>query len=134
RIAFHRAGESKDSADGRRRKDRANRRNRALLGNVVGGIRWKTATVASPRLAALWEKSIMARQMSTPWLIAILLALAIGAAWYERHSRVANYRIEAAAPGQIVSVNHLAPAEDLVQIYLVRQEGAHKSVDIAKYG
>jgi len=75
----------------------------------------------------------MARQMSTPWLIAILLTLAIGAAWYERHSRVASYRIEAAAPGQIVSENHLAPAEDLEQIDLDRLEGAQKSVDIAMY-
>ena len=75
----------------------------------------------------------MARQMSTSWLIAILLTLAIGAAWYERHSRVANYRIEAAAPGQIVSENHLAPAEDLEQIDLDRLEGAQKSVDIAMY-
>jgi len=75
----------------------------------------------------------MARQMSTPWLIGILLTLAIGAAWYERHSRVASYRIEAAPPGQIVSENHLAPAEDLEQIDLDRLEGAQKSVDIAMY-
>ena len=75
----------------------------------------------------------MARQMSTPWLVAILLTLAIGAAWYERHSRVGSYRIEAAPPGQVVSENHLAPAEDLEQIDLDRLEGAQKSVDIAMY-
>ena len=75
----------------------------------------------------------MARQMSTPWLIAILLLLALGGAWYERHSRVASYRIEAAPPGQIVSENHLAPAEDLEQIDIDRLEGAQKSVDIAMY-
>ena len=75
----------------------------------------------------------MARPMPSRWFILILLVLALGAAWYERHSQLASYRIEAAPPGQIVSENHLAPAEDLEQIDVDRLEGAQKSVDIAMY-
>jgi phosphatidylserine/phosphatidylglycerophosphate/cardiolipin synthase-like enzyme len=75
----------------------------------------------------------MAKRSSNWWPLVLLLILAGAAAYYWRQQRLAGYQIEKAAPGEVVSENHLAPAEDLEQVDLDRLERAQHSLDIAMY-
>jgi phosphatidylserine/phosphatidylglycerophosphate/cardiolipin synthase-like enzyme len=67
------------------------------------------------------------------FLIVLLILIAAGFVWYQRQKRTSGYRIEGAAPGQVVSENHFSPAEDLEQIDLDRLEHAQHKLDIAMY-
>lgn len=67
------------------------------------------------------------------WLFLILLLLAGVAAYLQQQRRRESYRIERAAPGQIVTEDHFAPGEDLEAIDLDRLAGAQKTLDIAMY-
>jgi phosphatidylserine/phosphatidylglycerophosphate/cardiolipin synthase-like enzyme len=75
----------------------------------------------------------MARR-GTNWLVVLtVMILAALAAYLQQQHRRAAYRIEHAAPGEIISENHLSPSEDLEQIDLDRLDGAKHSIDIAMY-
>lgn len=67
------------------------------------------------------------------WLFLILLVLAGAAAYLQQQRRRQTYRVEQAAPGQVVTEDHFSPGEDLEAIDLDRLEGAHKTLDIAMY-
>lgn len=71
---------------------------------------------------------------SSRWLyLLILLAMLAIAAYLQYQTRVSSYRIEQAAPGQIVSEDHFAPAENLERIDLDRLNRAQHTLDIAMY-
>ena len=67
------------------------------------------------------------------WLFLILLILAGVAAYLQQQRRRQTYKVERAAPGQIVTEDHFAPGEDLEAIDLDRLNGAQKTLDIAMY-
>ena len=67
------------------------------------------------------------------WLFLVLLVLAGVAGYLQQRRRRETYKVERAAPGQIVTEDHFAPEEDLEAIDLDRLAGAQKTLDIAMY-